>query len=203
MPIYAYDRFTIFEKHKKQQLYPAGVPPFEGEDTLSLAQNFLRPWSEDIEFVVGDISKTGWLGDDISILVVDAGKRAADTDAIAEQFYPSLIADASYLVHQDFLQWNQPWICAQMYLMRDWFAPICMVPKNTVVFKCKKRPTKDDMSDFAIAAMSDDHLVQMIEAYRKDLHCLEIDQRLADLILSIRCNPSKRVAHGFANRIDR
>ena len=70
--IYAYDQFGASEKAKARQLYAKGVTPFEGNDILPLAKDFLAPWAPNIQFRPGRIEDNDWDEGAISLLVLDA-----------------------------------------------------------------------------------------------------------------------------------
>ena len=61
-PVHAYHRFSANESAKEKFLYASGVPPFEGSDTLALAQRLLAPWEGRVALHRGDILKQRWTG---------------------------------------------------------------------------------------------------------------------------------------------
>ncbi len=140
--IYAFDRFTAAQKAKRKHLYDKGIAVFGGHDTLPLAQSLLPEWSTQIQLVPGEIEDALWPKNPTEILVVDAGKAAVTADAIAQLFFPGLIAGNSVVVQQDLARWNQPWLAVQMALLSDHFQPVCRCGSGTtVVFLCTKPPT--------------------------------------------------------------
>ncbi len=192
-PIYAYDRFTVAERNKKQ-LYKHGIAPFDGQDMFPLAQELLSPWNENLHFRHGMIQDIGWQGDPIEVLTLDAMKNYNNTDKIAQDFFPSLLPGQSVVVHQDFLHWSQPFLAPQMSLLRDYFTPVAFVPDDTVVYLCTRAITPEIMAAATVADLS----VAALETHLQDTKMLlagfNVEDRIDTLIDTLHRNPKTRIA---------
>ncbi len=195
-PVHAYDRFLVNPEGKARFLYPAGVPPFEGEDLLPVARALLAPWADRVTLHAGDIEDNGWDGGPISVLVIDAGKTARSTDRIAADFFPSLVPGA-LVVHQDFLHRNQPWLAVQMELMAEWFDPIAFVPRDTVVFRLRSTPTASALAAMATDVLGDADMSAALAAAEARYAGWGLDGRIAALRQAMTENPSVREAWRF------
>lgn len=196
-PIHAYDRFTADERVKKKVLYPAGVAPFAGHDILPLARRLLAPWDGRIAFHPGEIEDNGWPGEPIEILALDACKSTAATDAIAAAFFPYLIPGRSIVVHQDFLQWNQPWLAAQMELLAEHFTPLAHVAPSSMVYLCDSPPDADALAAARTDMLSDGQLLTLVGCARERLAGLAPEAPFARMAAGLAANPGERVAWRF------
>ncbi|WP_425093965.1 hypothetical protein [Tropicimonas sp. S265A] len=192
--VHAYDRFGANEQAKRRLLYPAGVAPFEGEDILGVAQGFLAPWADRVELHPGEIEELGWQGDDIEVLVVDAGKKATTLDQIARQFYGALIPGRSLLIQQDFLHWKQPWLTAQMSLLGDCLRPVGFARDHTVAFLCTAQITPTRLQAARLVGLSDETLIAHIERMRDALADWGFSDRFDRSIAALIASPNVRTA---------
>ncbi len=195
--IHAFDRFTADETLKEKMLYSAGIPEFVTQDILPLAENLLAPWAFAIDFHPGEIEDSIWDGDPIEILIIDAAKSTSTTDALADIFFPSLIAGQSIVVQQDFLHWTQPWICAQMELLADCFMPLAHCGDDTIVYLCTQTPDEDALTRARTSALSDDALIALVEQAATRLERFDCAARFDAMIAGIRHNPKERISWQF------
>ena len=191
--IHGYDRFTASAEARALHLSPGGVALTDQDDILPLAQRFLAPWAAHITLHRGEIAKVVWDGGPIELLVVDAAKSTLLTDHIAAQFFPSLIAGQSLLVHQDFLHAQQPWLAVQMVRLADYFTPMGLIGKDCVVFACTKTPDAAALDHARTDVMDDDKLLSSIRAAAK-LYDFIPKTRFKAMIDKLRANPGARVA---------
>ncbi len=194
--LHGFDRFTASEEARALHLSPDGIALTEVEDILPLAQRFLAPWAANITLHRGEIEDAKWQSGPIELLVVDAAKSTTLADHIAAQFFPSLIAGQSLLVHQDFLLLQQPWIAVQMARLADYFTPLGLVAKECVVFACTKTPDAAALERARTEAMDDDKLLSGIRAAAK-LYDFIPKERFKAMIDKLRANPGGRVAWQF------
>ncbi len=195
--IHAFDRFTADESTKRRVLYPAGIPPFRGNDILPLARRLLAPWAGRIEFHPGEIEDCGWTGAAIEIVTCDAAKSASDADDIASIFFPHLVPGRSVVVQQDQMLWNQPWITAQMQLLAEYFTPVAIVPDSTVIHLCRSAPDRAALAAARTARLDDAALTDLLQQARKTLSPLGGDAALDRMIAAIQANPGERHAWNF------
>jgi hypothetical protein len=106
IPIHCYDSFTTkgLEAHKAAQV---GVTLADGQDTLPLAQEYLRPFGAPIHFHKGDIREATWNGEPISLHVDDAAKRAKLFFPMLRTFSPSWIPGQTVVVLLDITYWKR------------------------------------------------------------------------------------------------
>lgn len=192
--LHVYDRFTVDPATKQKFLYDQGIAPFEGNDMLPLARQLLAPWADRITLHPGEIQNIGWdaANGPIALLLLDACKRTEWTDDMARMFYPHLIAGQSVINHQDFLQWNQPWLVPHMMLMADFFQPLAYVPGTSLLFRCTRVPGPDDVATRQVAGLDDAALIDLIEQARARFRGWGIGAALNRMIAGIRLNPGER-----------
>lgn len=193
-PIHAFDRFTADDQAKRRNLYPHGIAEFEGADILPLASALLSPWAANIRFHRGEIQNAVWdpAHGGIALLMLDACKRPAWTDRMAEIFYPHLIAGHSVINHQDFLHWKQPWLVAHMAAMADFFTPLAFIPGTSMLYRCTRVPTLADLAARKVADLDDAQLIAAIRHTKRRFRGWGIGEGLDMMIAGIRLNPGER-----------
>lgn len=192
--IHAFDRFTADPKTKQTFLYDRGVPAFDGENMLPVAQRLLAPWQDHIRLHVGEIQDIGWNPADgpIALMLLDACKRTEWTDYTAETFYPHLIAGQSVISHQDFLQWNQFWLPPHMLLMADYFEPLAFVRGTSLLFRCTRTPSPDDLRALRVAGLDDAAMIEGIRDMKRRFRGWGMGSGFDRMIQAIRLNPGER-----------
>ncbi|MDO1451014.1 hypothetical protein Q0590_32365 [Rhodocytophaga aerolata] len=109
----------------------------------SFVDEFIRRtanYSEYISVNDGDLCKLSWRGDNIEFLLIDAMKSWDLANCIVNDFFPCLIENKSYILHQDFAHYYTPWIHLIQYKFREYFTLIYDVPSSgSTVFKYTKR----------------------------------------------------------------
>jgi hypothetical protein len=188
--LHAYDRFGCDEALKKRMLYPAGIAPFEGTDTLPLVRELLSPWQERITLHPGLIEETGWSGGPIELLVMDASKSIASMDRMAERFFPALIPGKSLVIQQDYLHWRTPWVPVQMEAMADWFTPVAHAREHTVVFLNTRRIDADALEAGRVAGMAPNARLSALRRARKTGDALGYGKRLAQSVQALKADPA-------------
>ncbi|SMX46667.1 hypothetical protein [Maliponia aquimaris] len=213
--VYGYDKFDVTDYDVFAERYRAycasppasecGLPPMplpepHGTDLLPVAAEFLRPWGQGIELRKGQIEDIGWPGGEIEVLVMDASKTAESMDQMSAQFLPHLIPGRSVVVQQDFLWWQQPWIAAQMALLRDYLVPLVHVPRDSVSFLCVRAIPSGLLEGLTLAAMPDEEMIRLHREMKQMVKPLRIDRQMRRLTASVRANPGVRKAFGFRNK---
>lgn len=193
--VHAYDRFTVDPRTKQSQLYAKGVAPFEGNEMRPLAEALLRPWADRITLHQGDILQQGWNPGDgpIAVLALDACKTPELTDHIARTFYPHLVAGRSVIMHQDFLQWDQPWLPAHMLRLGRCFQPLAFVRNTTMVFRCVEVPLADDLAGARVLDITDAQMIEAIDETRRHFKGWGIGRDLMRMGEGVRLNPNERL----------
>ena len=203
LDIHAYDRFEIQNAERKARLIKDGVPEFEGADILPAIREMLEQWQDQITLHPGDIREMGWQGGPVELLIVDAAKHADTGDHIARTWYPALIPGQSIVVHQDFLNVRQPWIAAQMTLFSDFFEPVALVHRETVVFRCIKAVTPRDVVTRRVVGMPDTAYVSAIRAMQPVADAMGGQERFRRLLAVAETHPDIRVSHKLAQALAR
>ncbi|MEM7236885.1 MAG: class I SAM-dependent methyltransferase [Pseudomonadota bacterium] len=196
-PIHAFDFFTITPEHKEKFLYNNGVRRFWGQDLLPCARRLLRPWRDRVTFHKTDIVTAEWPGGKIEVLFVDVMKSPVAADAILDEFYPHLIPGHSVIVHQDYQHWRQPWIAAQMELLRPGLRPIAWAEKGTVVFGVDAVPDAGQRAKARVANMTDQRLIDLLKSAVSRAATTGARHQLARAILGLRDCPGCRVPFQF------
>ncbi|MAM60074.1 class I SAM-dependent methyltransferase [Maritimibacter sp. UBA3975] len=192
-PIHAWDRFGADEATKRRWLYPAGVAPFEGQDLLPAATAFLAPWADRVTLHQGDLREEGWDGGPIEVLVIDASKSTQTLDAIARSFYPALRPGA-VIVQCGALHWREPWVVAQMTLLRDWVTPVAHAHDTTLVYGVTRA-----MDDFAVregltTGLRDSALTAILKSARPVYDDFALTEHLDTALAGIARSPGIRTA---------
>lgn len=187
--LHAFDKFTCDEDLKRSMLYPAGIAPFEGRETLSLVRDLLTPWQDRITLHPGQIEQQHWDKGPIELLVMDASKRIDTMDQMGRTFFPSLIPGQSLVIQQDYLQWRQPWVPVQMEAMSDWFTPIAHVPNDTVVFLNTVQIDDAALEAGRVEAMSENRKLSLLRAAKKRGDKVGYGKHLRPSIQALKANP--------------
>ncbi len=192
--VHAYDRFTVDEKTKTRMLYHQGVPEFDGNDLLPLAQRHLAPWAHRVILRRGEIQELGWPGGPIEVLALDAAKHAVRLDTMAAQFYPALIPGRSVLIQQDFLSWKQPWLISQMLRLDTCLKPIAFARNSTVIFLCIAPVTTGLLASARVAKRSDQELMSDIRQMRDQVEDWGLTVHFRKAIAGVRANPGAQIS---------
>ena len=134
--IHAFDRFMWKKSWEKY----AGNCRYKYEDGESFLLEFeerIAPWKSIIKIHAGDLKNYVWNGGKIEFLLVDAMKDWKVSNSIIRNFFPSLIPNKSYVVHQDYKHYYTSWIHLIMFELRNHFEIVTSIPESSsVVFKC-------------------------------------------------------------------
>ncbi|MBY8977015.1 class I SAM-dependent methyltransferase [Rhodobacteraceae bacterium NNCM2] len=196
-PVRAYDFFTVAPDHKDKFLYANGVAAFEGNDMLPVVESLLSPWRDLVTLHRGDVAEQSWNSGPIEILFIDVMKTPETADAIARNFYPSLIPGRSVIVHQDYQHWRQPWIAAQMSRLRGAFRPVAWAEAGTTVFAVDRLPERDEMKWAAVSGMTDDEMTEILYDALAEAPAGPSRQHLARSILALEDCPGCRLPYRF------
>jgi hypothetical protein len=154
--IFAYDLFywdESLEKHVVGTRHEKQLKP--GDSFVDLFRDYLKLYSDLIEPVT-DLVKTGWNGDKIEFLLVDAMKKPETAKAILRQFYRSLIPGKSLIYHQDFDHYLTPWVHIIIYLCKPYCRHIHDVPGRGGSVFLLKESLPDSIYNLDFMSVSDD-----------------------------------------------
>jgi hypothetical protein len=106
-----------------------------------------RAYSEMLVVHRGDISALGYRDPrPIEILSVDVAKTPELMRAMARDFFPKLITNASMVLHQDYQFVFQPWLHIAMEMLAAYFEKVYEVPTQcTAVFVPKKEISAEEI----------------------------------------------------------
>jgi hypothetical protein len=138
--IYAYDLF-IWDQSYNEHIKGSNL-----ENKFAVGDDYQNEFLKNIELYnkivepKRDIVKTGWNGNPIEFLLIDAMKTTDVTRKILDDFYPVLIPGKSLVYHQDFDHYLTPWVHILIYLHKPFFKHIHDVPgSGGTVFKVMER----------------------------------------------------------------
>lgn len=160
--IHAYDRF-LWEEWMRID----GVAPGTALDKYKAGDSFLNefrkrtaPWADRIQVHAGDLCEIGWTGGSIEFLLIDAMKSWDLANAILRRFFPFLIPNKSYVLHQDFAHYYESWIHLIHYRLRDFFRLVHIVPGGgSFVFEYVKQiPDKLFTTSYDASLFSDEEV---------------------------------------------
>jgi len=107
-----------------------------GDSFLEEFRRRAASWADRIEIHPGDLCTLPWSGGPIEFLLVDVMKSWHLAHATVRGFFPFMIPDRSYLLHQDFAHSYASWIHLIHYRLRHWFRLVHVVPHSqSFVFK--------------------------------------------------------------------
>jgi hypothetical protein len=191
--LHAYDFFTATGRARERWV-PDAVPDAKGTaDILPQVTRRLAPWAGHFTLHRGDILQARWPAEPIEILAVDAAKSTALTDHTAAEFYPSLIAGQSWVIHQDFLHEILPWIPAQMVALRDCFDPVAKVENDCVIFRCRVAPGAEQLRAAQTAGLTDSALTERVWQAAEWLAPFAGRGRFQKMADKISANPGVRI----------
>jgi len=144
--IHSFDMFRKF-RGGAVDVAPAMQALSDGDTFLDQTHDQLGELDSMVTLYPGDITARTWRGGPIELLMLDCSKAAVTDAHCLRQFFPALIPNRSYVLHQDYgIVSNLWWIHASMYLLRDHFAfSGDMGRGGTVLFKCVKEITAVDV----------------------------------------------------------
>lgn len=192
--VHLYDRFTANETTKTKLLYSKGVEPFEGRNTLPLAQDMLAPWHDIVHLHPGDLMEQRWNDRPVEVLVVDIAKSVDLADFIAATWFPALMSERSIIVHQDFLHDLQPWLPAQMEMFADSFLPLAQVGRDSMAFLCQRPPTPTEIAARRLALRDDAALIDLLRRAQARFAPWGASARIAAMAELVRAHPGYRSA---------
>lgn len=195
--VHAFDFFGIIDAQKEKFLYPVGIRPFRGDDLLPIARKFLAPFGARVALHRGDICKAKWEDGPIGLLFIDAAKTPDTADGIAAGFFPHLVPGTSIVVQQDYLHWRQPWVAAQMELFADCFELAGWCAENSVLFRCTRLPTSNDLAAARTAEQDDAAIMALLRQAIGRFTTRPQQVALARMILALEDNPGQRSPRGF------
>lgn len=109
----------------------------DGDSFQPLFYENIGQWADRVQVYAGDIRTFQWSGQPIEFLFVDILKSPDITKHVISQFFTSLMADVSFVIHQDFKHWYTSWIHMLMYRLREHFEPVYSVANGgSLVFRC-------------------------------------------------------------------
>lgn len=144
----AFDRF-VWESWMDAYGEMAHLGPYEaGASFLSEFERVVQPWRNRIRLHVGDIRQQSWGGGPIELLLVDAMKSWEVTRHVVTDFFPSLLPQAGYVIHQDFGNCWTPWIHLVSFRLRDWLVPVNDISGSECVVFRLTRPFEESVDQF-------------------------------------------------------
>jgi hypothetical protein len=128
--VHAYDQF-IWEPWMAETSAGAALRPrpHERESFQGAFEQLTAPWSGLIVSHAADLSDERWDGGPIEFLLVDAMKSWALSDAIVQNFFPSMLP-GGFILHQDFSHYYTPWVHLVSHRLRDCLRPAYDVPRS-------------------------------------------------------------------------
>ena len=193
-PIHCFDRYECAENMKPELLYKHGIEPFEGQDILPISKNMLKEFTDLLRFHKCNILDVRWADGPIEFLFIDIMKTVEISNHVGRTFFPHLIPGRSLLVQQDYFHFRNPWIVAQMELLRDHFDLLAYTESNSAIFRCVKEVTPDSLRETSWSNLSLDHRDQLLKEATRRFPYLRQREFIAECRRSARCNPNATAA---------
>lgn len=139
--VFAYDLFVWFDWMNSSTAGTNLAGKYEeGDNFVDEFKRRTREIAPYIEIREGDLKQIGWSGEKIEFLLIDAMKNWDLANAIVKDFYPSLVAGESIILHQDFAHFFTPWIHLLQWTFRDNFELAGEVARSqSVYFRYKNK----------------------------------------------------------------
>ena len=147
--IHAYDQF-VWDPRMDHHAPPTRLGPYEpGASFRPEFELVVRRWRDRIAIHEGDLLQERWTGGPIELLLVDAMKSWELASHIVRFFYPALLPDSGYLIHQDFSHCFTPWIPLTSYRLLKFMRPVKDIPRSeSLVFRVREpMPTSELILD--------------------------------------------------------
>jgi hypothetical protein len=133
--VFSYDLWQCFPS--AAALMPdAGFRP--GDDLLPYFRKNVDRFRDRVVVRKGDIACQRWSDGPIRILFIDAAKSPKLMRHIAGEFFPHLVP-GSYVVHQDWVSAEDPWIHIAMGILAGHFEIMDAPEVGTVCFRVKRQ----------------------------------------------------------------
>ena len=122
--------------------YCPGFEPYfgrmrESADLLPAFRANLAKYAKRITPHPGDILEQNWTAGAIELMFIDAAKSPALMHHIANEYFPHLMPGA-YVVHQDFVSAEDPWIHVAMGILGEHFEVVDSPDGGSVCFRVVK-----------------------------------------------------------------
>jgi hypothetical protein len=102
----------------------------------------------------GDILVQRWTGEPIEVMFIDAAKSAALMRHIANEFFP-LLTTGAYVIQQDFVSAEDPWIHIAMGILGDRFEIMDSPEGGSVCFRVTKPIPPNPLPDNYLEGQGD------------------------------------------------
>jgi hypothetical protein len=134
--IHAYDQF-LWDPRFDHHSPPTRFGPYgEGDSFRPEFEHVVSRWRERIIVHEGDLLQETWTNGAIELLLVDAMKSWELATHIVRHFYPALLAEHGYLIHQDFSHCFTPWVPLTSYRLLSYLEPVTDIPRSeSLVFR--------------------------------------------------------------------
>lgn len=129
-PVESYDLFRV-DEYMVEKFFPGRS---RGESFRGDFDDHVARFDLPHEVHEGDITQIGWSGGRIDVLFLDVLKSPEITDAVVQDFFPSLVPGRSVIVHQDYAAHYIPWVPISVELMRDSLALVDWMEWGSHVF---------------------------------------------------------------------
>lgn len=136
-----------------------------GKSFLEEFKKRIKPWSASVKIYAGDLCQIGWDGKEIEFLLIDAMKSWELLNTIISKFFPCLIINKSYILHQDFAHWYTSWIHLIQYRLRKYFKLVHIIPNSTsFIFKYVNEIPKEMLNmNYSASSFSEEEVEYAFE----------------------------------------
>ena len=116
----------------------------DGDDFQHIFKHYTQKNKSKIDIRSENLESYTWNDkSDIELLVVDVMKNIKITNNVLNNFYPYL-RENSYLFHQDFCHFFEPWIHILQYRLREFFRPVLHIQDSpSFIFQLTKKLPHD------------------------------------------------------------
>lgn len=159
--VHSYDLFQADAYMIEAFLSGTGLRP--GDSFEPCFRQRLGPDLDRVTVHAGDLRASPWTGPPLSIVFLDV-LWSWDLNAFAmANFYRYLLADDSFVVHQDYVYAWYPWIPVTMEHFSAHFELVAYVPLATVVFRTVRPLSADDAAIDLLRDLAPETLLGLME----------------------------------------
>lgn len=131
--VHSFDYFQAMDRYVIDDITQKFRKIAMGDSYLDIFQRQTSAYKDWIIECPGDFSQYSWNQDKIGVLFIDICKTQNLNSRVIQNFFPHLVPNASFVVHQDFYHVWHPYIHVTMQFLRNYFE----VQAHRVVFQSK------------------------------------------------------------------
>lgn len=160
-PIDSFDLFRADADMCNEYLPDSGLEV--GDSFRSYYEQNLGPARHLVEVHEGDLRAAHWKPAPISVLFLDVITSWDINQWVMEHFYPRLVPERSFVIHEDFVSAWSPWTAITMEHFADHFEFVTDVPPATAVFRSVTPVSAEQAAVNLLSTLSPDTMLDLMD----------------------------------------